>query len=53
LAKFQKSFPEQFLYVDMDCFQKDLPADRLDKFLAGVRRRSHDLIGKLIEYCKR
>jgi hypothetical protein len=52
-AKFQKSFPDQFLYIDIDCYQEDQPADKLDKFLASVRRRSHDLATKLIEYCKR
>ena len=39
-AKFQKSFPEQFLYIDIDCCQEDQPVDKLDKFLASVRRRS-------------
>ena len=51
-AKFKKSFPEQFLYIDLDCFQENHPADKLDKFVASVRRRSHDLAPKLIEYCK-
>jgi hypothetical protein len=51
--KFRKSFPEQFLYIDIDCYQDDLPADMLGKFLTGVRRRSHDLATKLIEYCKK
>ena len=52
-TKFQKSFPEQLVYVDIDCFWEDQPAEKLDKFLAAVRRRSHDLVTKLIEYCKR
>lgn len=52
-AKFQKTFPEQFLYIDIDCYQEDQPADKLGKFLESVRRRSHDLAAKLIEYCKK
>jgi hypothetical protein len=52
-AKFQKSFPDQCLYIDIDCYQEEQPVDKLDKFLASVRRRSHDLTTKLIEYCKK
>ena len=52
-AKFRQSFPEQFLYFDIDCYKEDQPPDKLDKFLASVRRRSHDLATKLIEYCKK
>jgi hypothetical protein len=51
--KFRQTIPDQFLYIDIDCFREDQPADKLDKFLATVRRRSHDLATKLIEYCKK
>jgi hypothetical protein len=51
--KFRQSIPEQFLYIDIDCFWEDQPADRMEKFLASVRRRSHDLATKLIEYCEK
>ncbi len=51
--KFQQSFSEQFLYIDIDCYKADQPADNLDKFLTSVRRRSQDLAAKLIEYCKK
>lgn len=51
--KFQQSIPEQFLYIDIDCFKEEQPADKLDQLLASIRRRSHDLATKLIEYCKK
>jgi hypothetical protein len=50
---FQNSFPEQFLFIDLDCYKEEQPADKLDKFLNSARRRSHDLVGKLIEFCKK
>jgi len=53
LEKYQRSFPEQFLYIDIDCYKEDTSVDKMDKFLVGVRRRSHDLATKLIEYCKK
>jgi hypothetical protein len=51
--KFQASLPEQFLIIDIDCFRESLPGDELDSFLTTVRRKSHDLVVKLIDYCKR
>ena len=51
--KLRESIPEQFLYIDIDCFKEEQPADKLDKLLTSVRRRSHDLATKLIEYCKK
>jgi hypothetical protein len=52
-ANFQASFPEQFLFIDIDSYQEDQPADKLDRFLSSAHRRSHDLVSKLIEYCKK
>jgi hypothetical protein len=51
--KFRQSIPEQFLYVDIDCFAEERSVDRLDSFLASVRRRSQELASKLIEYCRK
>ena len=50
---FRKSFPDQFLYIDIDSYKEEYPADKLGKFLGSVRRRSHDLASKLTEYCRK
>jgi hypothetical protein len=51
--KFRQSFPEQFIYVDIDCYREDLPVGELADFMKAVRRRSHDLAAKLIDYCRK
>jgi hypothetical protein len=51
--KFQESFPEQFLFIDMDCYKEDQPVDKVNGFLTSARRHSHELAKKLIEYCKK
>jgi hypothetical protein len=51
--KYRASFPEQFLFLDVDCFQEDQPVERLEKFLTTTRRRSHEIVSKIIEYCKK
>lgn len=50
---YKRSFPEQFLFIDIDCYWEDQAAEKLDKFLTSVRRRSHDLAAKLIDYCRK
>ncbi len=50
---FRQSFPEQFLFIDIDAYKENHPADKLDKLLGSVRRRSDDLASKLIEYCRK
>lgn len=51
--KFRQTIPEQFLYVDVDCFGEQMAAGELNGFISSARRRSHGLATKLIEYCKR
>ena len=51
--KFRQTIPEHFLFIDIDCFREDQPADSLNKLFTSVRRRSHDLASTLIQYCKR
>lgn len=50
--EYRKGFPENFLYVDVDCYKEDVPADRFAEFVTTFRRKSHDLVGKLIRYCR-
>ena len=50
--KFRQSLPEQFLYIDIDCFKEDETGDGFQSFFSSARRRSHDLAAKLIAYCK-
>lgn len=53
LEKFVQSFPEQFLFVDIDCYREEQQVEKLEKIVASVRRRTHDLASKLIEFCKK
>ena len=50
--KYRDSLPENFLYVDIDCFEEDVAEDRFTELVTTFRRRSHDLAGKLIRYCR-
>lgn len=50
---FKRSFPDQFLYIDIDSYKEDQPTDKLEWFLVSVRRRSHDLATKLVQYCRK
>lgn len=50
--KYRSSLPENFLYLDIDCFQEDVAKDRFTELLTMFRRRSHDLAGRLIRYCR-
>jgi len=49
---YKTTIPENLLYIDVDCFQKTLPASQLKERVAAFRKRSHDLITKLIQFCK-
>ncbi len=50
--KFRDEFPEQFLFLDIDCYSEDQPVDQISKFIHTVRPKSQDLVGKLIKYSK-
>jgi hypothetical protein len=52
-AKFQAGFPQHFLYIDIDCFHEEQDRHKLGEFLTSARRRSQDLVSKLIAYCKK
>jgi hypothetical protein len=52
LLEFWQAIPEQFLYVDIDSFREDQPTQKLDEFLTKVRRKTHELVEKLIDFCK-
>ncbi len=52
-AKFRESIPDQFLFFDIDSHREDYPAQKLDEFLTAVRRKTHDVVAKLIDFCKR
>jgi len=52
LEKYRNSLPENLLYVDIDCFQEDVAKDRFTDLVTTFRRRSHDLTGRLIRYCR-
>lgn len=53
IEKFRESIPEQFLFVDVDCYREDQSADKLAKFMIAVRKRSQEIVGKIIDYCKK
>lgn len=44
--------PENLLYIDIDCFDEDVTEDRFTGLLTAFRRRSHDVVEKLIQYCR-
>jgi hypothetical protein len=50
--KYRTSVPENFLYLDVDCYQEEIEASRVKELMTMFRRRSHDVAGKLISYCK-
>ncbi len=51
-AKFRASLPKQFLFIDLDCYQADLPAPKTPAFVRAVRTSSQDLVQGLIKYCQ-
>lgn len=53
LANFRASFPEQFLFVDIDSYREDQPADKLENILFNARRRTYEVVSKLIEFCQK
>lgn len=50
--KYPETIPENFLFVDVDCYQEDVPVPRMKQQVTDFRRRSHDLIGRLIQYSR-
>jgi hypothetical protein len=50
--KYRDCLPENFLYLDIDCFQEDVAEERFTGLVTAFRRRSHDLAGRLILYCQ-
>jgi len=51
--KYQDGFPEQFLFIDVDCYRDDVGADKMEALLTAMRRKSHELVARLIEFAKR
>lgn len=51
-SNYKDSFPLNFLYVDLDCYAEDVTAKDLSATLTSFRRRSEDVVGKLVNYCK-
>ena len=52
LEEYRQTIPENFLYIDVDCYQENLSASQLKQRITDFRRRSHELLGRLIEYSK-
>jgi hypothetical protein len=50
---FRASIPDAFLCVDVDCFREDVSPQQFNELTTAFRRRSHDLVKKLIEFCGR
>jgi hypothetical protein len=48
-----QSVPDQFVYIDIDFIHENQTAQKIDEFLVNVRRKSHEVVEKLIEFCKR
>ena len=51
--KYQAGFSDHFLFIDVDCYRDDVNVDKLDPLVANIRRKSHELVERLIEFCKR
>ncbi len=51
--EYRKGLPENFLCVDVDCYKENVPTDRFGEFVTTFRRKSQDLVDKLIRYCQR
>jgi hypothetical protein len=51
--QYEAVFPENFLYIDIDCFKEDCPVDKIESQVQTFRRRSHEMAQKLIDYCKK
>lgn len=50
--KFRNTIPDQFMYIDIDCFQLDLERANIAQFFSSVRRGTHDIVQGLIDYCR-
>ena len=48
--KYRETIPENLLLIDVDCYQEDVSVSELKQGVTGFRRRSHDLISRLIRY---
>jgi hypothetical protein len=51
--KYQDGFPDQFLFIDVDCYRDDVAADKMEALLTAMRRKSHELVARLIDFAKR
>lgn len=52
LQHFRETIPANLLCLDVDCYQEGIPASDLKSHITTFRRRSHELIGQLIEYSR-
>jgi len=52
LEAYLSSIPDNFLYLDIDCFQEHVRQDAIAELLTTFRRTSHQLASDLIRYCK-
>jgi len=50
--EYRKTLPDNFLFVDIDCYQDEVPTDRFGELVTTFRRRSHEIVSKLIRYCR-
>ena len=50
---YRKTIPENFLFIDIDCYEEGLPMDRFSRKFDDFRRRSRDLVTNLIRYCQK
>jgi hypothetical protein len=49
-ADYQRSFPERFLYFDVDCYKEGFAPTDFDSWTRSARRLSHDVISELHKY---
>lgn len=49
---YQQSIPDNLLFIDVDCYQENASAGQLKQCVAAFRQRSHDLVGRLIQYSR-
>ncbi|MFV1966326.1 MAG: hypothetical protein ACC628_12955, partial [Pirellulaceae bacterium] len=48
---YRASLPDNFLYIDVDCYQENVSAQQLKELVQTFRHHSHKLAGDLIKYC--
>jgi hypothetical protein len=52
LQQYRKTIPENFLFVDIDCYKDNVSTVDFRELLTTFRRRSQEIVDRLIRYCR-